>query len=116
MATLRYYSDKKGLATTNKGVYDVVVTLCADYDRRKKAIAVGNIDAVHLEYYKLLNETIDKSIEETVDVGIRKQMLKDIAERVGHKKSMCLHYISPVTYKAQKREAIYFIAKNLQLI
>ena len=42
--------------------------------------------------------------------------LKDIAERVGHKKSMCLHYISPGTYKAQKREAIYFIAKNLQLI
>lgn len=115
---MRYqkYFAEKSIWTTNKHVYRVVVTLCADYKRRKKVIAEGKIDSVHIEYYKLLNDAIDRALEKGVDCDIREQMLEDIGNRVGPYNSRCCLYMSVGTYKAQKREAVYNIAKNLQLL
>ena len=110
------YLSEFSLWAHNREVYNVVVALCADYERRKKEIAKGKIDSVHLEYYKVLNDAIDRALEQAVDSDIREQMLIDISNRTGHRKSKCCLYMHGNTFKAQKSETVYHIAKNLQLI
>ncbi len=96
-------------------VVDIVKTICADYNRRERAIKFGTITGEVLECYVRLNAIIDKALEE-VEVGIRKDMLSDIQKRRGYDFSAASPVISKNTYYRRKRKLIYDIAKELALL
>ena len=94
---------------------DIVKTVCADYNRRERAIKFGTITGDVLDCYIKLNSIVDKALEE-VEVGIRRDMLSDIQKRRGYDFSSAALIISKNTYYRRKRKLIYDIAKELALL
>ena len=97
------------------GVVEIVKKLCADYDRRARAIKYESVTGAVLERYVELNAAIDKALEE-LEVGIRQEMLEDIHRGRGYDFSMVSSYLSKNTYYQRKKRMIWEIAKDLSLI
>ena len=93
----------------------MVNAICTDYDRRERAIKYSSITGQVLERYIELNAAIDKSLEE-IEVGIRRDILQDIAEGHGYNKSKAQTLVSKNTYYRRRRKLIYDIAKKLSLL
>lgn len=96
-------------------IVELVKAICADYDRRERAIKFNNITGSVLARYIELNNAIDKALT-AVEVGIRRDMLKDIGKRRGYDFSRAAAIISKNAYYRQKRKLIYDIAKELALL
>lgn len=108
---------EKSLYKYNTRIYKIVVAIFLDYDRRRRAIEKGTVEGIHLEYYKLLNNTIDEVCAKVCrPIEILKDMREDIGDGTGPYRSRCLLTISPGTFKTQKKEIVYLVAKNLKLI
>lgn len=96
-------------------VVEIVKTLCADYNRRERAIKYGNVTGDVLARYVELNAVIDRALED-IEVGIRMDMLKDIQNRRGYDFSPASYCISKNTYYKRKKKLIFDIAKSLALV
>lgn len=96
-------------------VVEIVKTICADYDRRERAIKHGNVTGVVLERLVELNAIIDAALED-IEIGVREDMLRDIQNRRGYDFSPASYCISKNTYYKRKKKLIYDIAKNLALV
>ncbi len=96
-------------------VVDVVKCLCADYERRARAIKYESVEGAVLERYAELNAAIDKALE-ALEAGIRREMLEDIHRGRGYDFSPVSVYLSKNTYYQRKKRMIFEIAKDLSLI
>ncbi len=106
---------KKNQYELPTSVVEIVKTLCADYFRRERAIRYGNVTGAVLDRYIELNANIDMALE-TIEVGIRMDILRDIQFRRGYDFSPASVCISKNTYYTRKKKLIYDIAKRLSLI
>ena len=98
-----------------KTVVTVVVALCADYDRRKKAIELESLSAPVAERYAELNGIIDAALAD-VEQGIRALILKDLQQGKGYDASMASPFIGKNGYYNRKRKVIHDIAVGLHFI
>lgn len=96
-------------------VVKIVVTVCADYDRRENAIKYSNVTGDVLDTYVNLNNTINAALEE-IEIGIREPLLRDIGKRCGYDTSQACFCISRGAYYRRKRKLIHDIAIGLNLI
>lgn len=96
-------------------VVEIVITLCADYNRREQAIKRGNVTGAVLDRFIELNAVIDAALEE-IEVGIRKEIFFDILYRRGYDFSPASYCIAKNTYYKRKKKLIFDIAKNLAFI
>ena len=95
----------------------VVVALCGDYDRRERALRSDKATASRetLRHYNMLNRAIDRALAEVCEEPIRHQLLHDIGERRGARRTSIIT-MSEGTYKRRKRDSTYRIAKELRLL
>lgn len=96
-------------------VVEIVRGICADYDRRENAIKYSNVTGGVLERYVELNSAVDAALED-LEVGLRKDMIEDVALNRGYDFSRCSTYVSKCTYYNKKRKLIYDIAERLFLV
>lgn len=96
-------------------VVDIVKTVCADYDRRERAIKHSNITGPVLAKYIELNSVVDRALND-VEAGIRRSLLEDITEGRGYDFSEASSYLAKNTYYMRKRKLIHDIAEGLELI
>lgn len=64
--------------------------------------------------YPKNKELIDDALEESLDAGVRKPMLQDLALGRGYAKSS-IHFMSEVSYKREKQRAKICIAQRFGL-
>lgn len=93
----------------------MVNAICADYERRERAIKYSNITGAVLARYIELNSVIDNALQE-VEVGIRADLLRDIADGRGYNRSPTQCVVSKNTYYRRRRKLIHDIAKELSLL
>ena len=96
-------------------IVEIVKAICADYDRRERAIKFGNVAGDVLMKYVELNNVINNALQ-AVEVGIRTELLRDIQNRRGYEHSAAVLIIAKNTYYNRKRKLIYDIAKDLRLL
>ena len=96
-------------------VVDIVKTVCADYDRRERAIKYSAITGAVLARYVELNAIIDKALDD-VEIGIRRYLLDDIQLGRGYDSSQASPFLAKNTYYQRKRKLIHDIARGLSLI
>lgn len=93
----------------------VVVALCADYGRRRRAIAERSVTHRTEMEYRYINFKLLSAAEEIVGAVRAETMILEIGERIGYAYS-ALSDISEVSYKKKKQEVKENIAKRLHLI
>lgn len=99
-----------------ENVVDIVKAVCADYDRRKRAIRASLLTAEVSEEYIRLNNAIDSSLDENIEEALREYILTDIQLNRGYESSPASPYYAKNTYYQRKRKVIHDIAKSLYLI
>jgi hypothetical protein len=100
---------------TSPTVDGVVVALCADYGRRKRAIEERGICRRTDTELRYLNARIYDAVAEVVGEPLAEQFIKDIGGRIGYANTK-LDCMSEVTYKNMKKRARELIAVRLHLI
>ncbi len=93
----------------------VVNAVCADYERRERAIKYSAITGDTLDKYIELNAAVDRALED-VEVGLRKILLDDISSGRGYYKSSAVCLVSKNAYYCRRRKLIHDIATSLSLI
>lgn len=93
----------------------MVRTICADYERRERAIKYSNITGTVLARYIELNAAIDGALQ-VIEVGIRDDIFRDIASGRGYTRSCAQCLVSKNAYYRRRRKLIYDIARRLALI
>lgn len=112
---MRGSAHRRGTATLPPEIGRVVIALCGDYDRRERALHRGDGAPEILLNYRALNRAIDHAIAKVCEEPIRHQVLRDIAERRGARRTP-INTLSEGTYKRRKRESTYQIARELRLL
>lgn len=100
---------------TSPTVDGVVVALCADYTRRKRAIEAREVSRRTDTELRYLNARIFDAVAEVVGEPLAELVIKDIGGRVGYANTK-LDCMSEVTYKNMKKRARELIAVRLHLI
>ena len=93
----------------------MVVALCADYVRRRCAIAERSVTHRTEMEYRYLNFKLFSAAAEVVGEGRAEVMISEIGNRIGYAYSE-LSDVSEVSYKLKKQEVKRNIAKKLHLI
>ncbi len=93
----------------------VVNAICADYDRRERAIKYKAITGEVLERYIELNNAVDKALTE-VETGLRQTLLQDISAGRGYTRSPAQCVVSKNAYYRRRRKLIHDIAIDLSLL
>lgn len=96
-------------------IVEIVKTVCADYDRRERAIKYSSITGPVLERYVELNGIIDMALEE-IECDVRRDLLKDVSSGRGYNFSAASPFFAKNTYYQRKRKLIHDIAKGLCLL
>ena len=92
----------------------LIVALCADYERRKRALSRGVLPHVTEMEYKYLNYKIYDAAAETVGENLAEIYISEIGNRTGYAAS-AIDSISETTYKLKKNKIKAAIAKKLHL-
>ena len=98
-----------------RGIADIVISLCADYDRRKTCVTRSIVPPSVQKAYEGINSIIDQALE-NVEPGMRQDLLTDIQMHRGYMYSPASVYISKNAYYSRKRMVIYTIAKFFNLV
>ena len=93
----------------------VVEALCADYDRREKAIQLGTARAEALRHYRYLNEAIREALLSVCSEEDMALLLKDISWRRSRTRSPQCR-VHPTTYAELKRRAKFAVARRLRFL
>lgn len=96
-------------------VVHLVNAICADYERRDRAIRHSTITGAVLERYIELNSVIDRALSD-VETEIRADLLYDIANGRGYTRSCTQCVMSKNTYYRRRRNFVHTIAKELSLL
>ena len=97
------------------GVELIVVAMCADYERREKAISEGLVSHRTDMEYRYLNFKIYDAAAEIVGERQARVFINEIGRKSGYANSDTVA-ISETAYKIRKREVKVNIAKRLHLI
>ena len=98
----------------DKSLEDIVIALCADFERRRLAIEEKALPKRVLLEYKFLNLRILEGTIEIVGIRNAKGFIDDIGARRGYAKS-CIEDMSEPSYKKLKAKTKLSIAKKLSL-
>lgn len=96
-------------------VVKIVRAFCEDYVRREKSIRDKTVSEDLIESYKNYNQIVKDSLS-TIEEGLQKTMLSDIADNRGWFRSEACLIISEGAYYRRKSRCIYEIAKRLNLV
>ena len=96
-------------------VDQLVVALCADYERRRRAINERCVSHRTEMEYRYLNFKVFSGAEEIVGASDALCMIEEIGARRGYAKSK-LYYYSETSYKVKKQQIKRSIAKKLHLV
>jgi hypothetical protein len=96
-------------------VRQVVVALCADYERRERILRRQSATPDVLSLYETLNRGIDRAVAELCEARIRTEMRRDIGAKRGARRTP-LYFMSEGTYKRRKRDTQHRIAEALHLL
>ena len=99
----------------DKSVSELVIALCADFERRRCAIRDKSMSQRVLMEYKFLNLRILEATMEIVGVRDALLFIDDIGARRGYANSQIDGLSEPI-YKRKKAEVKLYIAKKLALI
>ena len=99
----------------DKSLEDIVVAMCADFERRDLAIKEKALPKRVLMEYKFLNLKILEATMEIVGTRNARIFINEIGARRGYAKSD-VDEMSEPTYKRKKAEAKLNIAKKLSLL
>ena len=95
-------------------VDDIVIALCADYERRKCAIRENSVPKrVRMEYL-YINARMLTAAAEAVGQACAEKLIYEIGKKVGYANSE-LEHLSELSYKAVKQRAKRRIARGLYL-
>ena len=97
-----------------RSLVGVIESVCSDYYRRATAIKNGTASGVVLDEYLRLNIAIETALE-GIEMGIRGELLRDVAFGLGYNKSMISALMAKNTYYQRRRKLIYDTAKALNL-
>ena len=98
------------------GVLQVVISICADYERRAAVLREGadGEDAVFARYQEL-NGAVDRALAQ-VEVGVRRDLLCDVALGRGYRRSAAQYMLSKNAYYRRRHKLMRDIAKELHLL
>ncbi len=111
----RYGRRKYDLVPIPSHVYDIANSVIAGYEARKKTINYNKCSQKVKERYISLNEIVDE-VFDSLEPGLREELLKDMVARQGYKYSDAATFISANAYYRRKRKVIYELAQKLSLI
>lgn len=95
-------------------VVDIVKSICADYERRRRVMEHVEDEQV-CAMCLMLNGAIDTALSE-VEEGLRGDLLSDLAEGRGYERSAAADKISKNAYYNRRRKLVYDIAHGLALL
>ena len=98
-----------------KSLEEIIIALCADFDRRKLAIEEKALPKRVLLEYKFLNLRILEGAMDAVGIRAAKIFIDDIGARRGYAKSS-VDWLSEPTYKITKAAVKRSIARKLSLM
>ncbi len=93
----------------------LIVAFCRDYKRRQDAISERNFSHRTQMEYRYVNYRIEEGALEICPVNCVEKFIDEIAMRRGYANSE-IDCMSEVTYKRQKQEIKFNIARKLHLI
>lgn len=94
---------------------ELIVALCRDFERRKKAIAEKSYGARTLMEYRYINFRMLEAVAELAGEDDAECFINEIGSKTGYAKSE-LYRLSEATYKRRKSEAKRAIALKLHLV
>ena len=98
-----------------KTLDQLVVALCADYERRKSAIGIEAVSPRCAMEYKYMNYLIFEGAAEVVGTSFAELYINEIGRKIGF--AATKHpAVTEQTYKLEKQEVKINIAKKLHLI
>lgn len=97
------------------GVVRVVISICADYDRREREIKYSAVTGAVLSRHVELNAAVDRALED-VEPSLREDMLRDVAQGNGYNRSTIAVALSKNAYYRRRKKLVYDIAVNLSLV
>lgn len=97
------------------GVVQMVISICADYDRREREIKFSTVTGAVLSRHVELNSAVDRALD-PVEPSLRENMLHDVAMGVGYNRSMASGVLSKNAYYRRRRKLVHDIAVNLSLV
>jgi hypothetical protein len=98
-----------------RGVAQIAKAICADYDRRARALRAGIVDEKVRTTYTRLNAAVDAALSEIEEPFIRDELLRDMVARRGYDRSRARVCICERSYYARKRKVMYLVSKSLLL-
>ena len=101
-------------------VVQIVTSICADYDRRAIALREGKCgeepcEEAILARYREFNGAVDHALEQ-LEVGIRRDLLCDVIEGRGYRRSAVQYILSKNAYYRRRHKLMHDIAKELRLL
>ena len=97
------------------GVVDEVRGICKDYDRKRRALIIGDLSEEVRRVYERYNAAVNDALL-VIEEGLRLIMLDDISNNRGYNRSSASLMIAHNGYAQRKRKLIYTIARNLHLV
>ena len=94
---------------------DLVIALCADYERRRQLIEAGEASFSVIMECRYLNYRLFDAAAQVVGEHIAERFILDIGYSVGYAKTE-LYFMSERTYKISKQEIKQNIAKRFLLL
>lgn len=108
------------MARLEKTVYDVVVSVVADYSRMKKLLEKDNLTRQQAAEFTRKVSAVDNALIAVCDgetEEVRDALRSDIAHRRGFQRGAAKKYYTfGQTYEKRKSDAVRMIAKMLDLI
>lgn len=93
----------------------LVVSICADYERRRQALNLLKCTPRTAMEYRYINMKIDEAAEEIAGERLAPMYINEIGRKIGYAKSK-VDCVSETTYKIEKQEIKINIAKKLHLL
>ena len=108
------YRKYKPQKNASAGISNIIVALCADYDRRKTAICEKSVSKrVRMEYL-YINTRMFEAAAETVGFGAAETFIQEIGSGTGYAGTK-IEYMAESTYKVMKGRIKNNMAKKLYL-
>ena len=99
-----------------RGVVHIAKAICADYDRRAKALRDENLDEAVKDTYVRMNQWVDDALATIEEEGVRREILRDMTLRRGYEKSGVQMFVSENSYYRRRRQVIFRVAQAASLI
>ena len=102
-------------ASDEQLIFDTVIALCRDYERRCRVINERSATRRVLMEYHYINNRIYDGAAEIVGEREAELFIFEIGERIGYARSESVGY-TEITYKSTKRDVKISIAVKLHLM